>query len=52
MGKLSIKTFIYMLWLWLALEWYTGYLTHNTPFKLDVILVDTLMSFRHIRDDV
>ena len=41
-----------MLWSWLALEWYTGYLTRNTPFKLDVILVDTLMPFRHVRDDV
>ena len=30
MVKLSIiKTFIHMLWLWLALEWYTGQLILN-----------------------
>ena len=41
-----------MLWLWLTLEWHAGQLTLNTAFKLDVILVDTQMSFSHIRDDV
>ena len=41
-----------MLCLWLALEWYTGQLTLNTPFKLDVNLVGTQMSFRLIRHDI
>ena len=31
--KLS-KKFTHMLWLRLALEWYTGQLIPNTPFKL------------------
>ena len=30
------KTFIHMLWLWLALEWYTGQVALITLFKLDV----------------
>ena len=33
-----------MLWFWLALEWYTGQLTLDTPFKLDVILIDDVSS--------
>ena len=52
MAKLSIKNIYHMLWYWLALEWYTGQLTLITPFKLDVILVGTYMSFTHIRDDI
>ena len=40
-GLVFYKTFIHMLWLWLTLEWHTRQLTLNTPFKLDVISVNT-----------
>ena len=50
--QLYYMAIIHMLWLWLPLEWYTGQLTLNTAFKLDVILACTQMSFSHIRDDM
>ena len=40
MGKLSIKNF-YSYAMVMVSTWYTGQLTLNTAFKLDVILVYT-----------
>ena len=50
MAKLSIKYYSYVV---AMVSTYMVYLLINTTaLKLDVILVSTLMSFSHIKDDV
>ena len=50
MAKLSIKYYSYVVVM--VSTWMVYWLINTTAFKLDVILVSTLMSFSHIKDDV
>ena len=50
MAKLSIKYYSYVVVM--VSTWMVYWLINTTAFKLDLILVSTLMSFSHIKDDV